>query len=225
VNRVAGDSDSDGDVDGRDFMSWLRGFGKNPGASNFQSGDATGDRVVDGQDLDVIGGNFGVGVGTGVAAVQSAVSTEGLVSPLRSLLRKSGFEPLPGVGEVGSASSNITASIADNSVATDASQSPSGDSLIAAGSEFQRRRNADRQGESSRHRGVHVGRFVPQTIDTEWASRDQSQQGSKLRDRAIENLFDRAGRDDSENVELWRDGETADPWADAFAGERLWRFV
>ncbi|WP_146449140.1 choice-of-anchor Q domain-containing protein [Bythopirellula polymerisocia] len=46
---LQGDFDDDGDVDGRDFLAWLRGFGKS-GAAKFE-GDADGNGIVNGSDL------------------------------------------------------------------------------------------------------------------------------------------------------------------------------
>jgi hypothetical protein len=45
------DFDGDDDVDGRDFLSWQRGFGINDGTALPIDGDATGEGNVDGDDL------------------------------------------------------------------------------------------------------------------------------------------------------------------------------
>lgn len=60
VRYVAGgdaDFDLDGDVDGRDFLAWQRGYGMtNPSRSN---GDANNDNIVNGADLAIWQGEYG----------------------------------------------------------------------------------------------------------------------------------------------------------------------
>jgi hypothetical protein len=46
------DFDSDGDVDGEDFLTWQRGLGVEAGATR-SDGDANGDQLVRGDDLAV----------------------------------------------------------------------------------------------------------------------------------------------------------------------------
>jgi hypothetical protein len=58
---ASADFDQDGDVDGRDFLLWQRGYGKLLGA-NLTDGDADGDGDVDTADLDVYQAQFGPGV-------------------------------------------------------------------------------------------------------------------------------------------------------------------
>jgi hypothetical protein len=53
------DFDDDGDVDGRDFLAWQRGFGRSIGAFN-ADGDADRDGDVDADDLSVWQANFGI---------------------------------------------------------------------------------------------------------------------------------------------------------------------
>jgi murein DD-endopeptidase MepM/ murein hydrolase activator NlpD len=50
VDGSDADFDNDGDVDGRDFLAWQRGFGTTPDAVK-ADGDATGEGTVDGADL------------------------------------------------------------------------------------------------------------------------------------------------------------------------------
>lgn len=52
------DFNNDGQIDGRDFLIWQRGFG--PAGTN-ASGDANGDGVVDGADLQVWSSHYGSG--------------------------------------------------------------------------------------------------------------------------------------------------------------------
>jgi hypothetical protein len=52
------DFDGDGDVDGRDFLTWQRGFGITSGASLTQ-GDANGDGAVDAADLEFWSSQYG----------------------------------------------------------------------------------------------------------------------------------------------------------------------
>ena len=55
---LGADFDSDGDVDGRDFLTWQRGLGTSSGATKAQ-GDADGDMDVDADDLAAWKGEFG----------------------------------------------------------------------------------------------------------------------------------------------------------------------
>ncbi len=78
----AADFDSDGDVDGSDFLTWQLGFGQPAGPSG---GDANNDGTVNGADLTIWETDFGTG---SVAALSAASSSQDiLVAPL---------EPLPG---------------------------------------------------------------------------------------------------------------------------------
>ncbi len=67
---VQPDLDSDGDVDGADFLAWQRGFGKTSGAS-VADGDTNGDEAVNDLDLSVWQQNYGT---TGLAALSSSLS-------------------------------------------------------------------------------------------------------------------------------------------------------
>ena len=67
---VQPDLDSDGDVDGADFLAWQRGFGKTAGAS-VADGDTNGDEAVNGLDLSVWQQNYG---STGLATLSSSLS-------------------------------------------------------------------------------------------------------------------------------------------------------
>jgi hypothetical protein len=51
--------DGDDDVDGRDFLTWQRGFGINDGTALLSDGDANGDGNVDGDDLIVWQAQYG----------------------------------------------------------------------------------------------------------------------------------------------------------------------
>jgi autotransporter-associated beta strand protein len=53
-----GDYDDDGDVDGRDFLTWQRGFG-GPASPAGSGADGNGDGTVDGDDLAIWAGDFG----------------------------------------------------------------------------------------------------------------------------------------------------------------------
>lgn len=53
------DFDGDGNIDGRDFLTWQRGFGIDDGTAQLADGDATGDGNVDGDDLVVWQGQYG----------------------------------------------------------------------------------------------------------------------------------------------------------------------
>jgi hypothetical protein len=60
---IAGDFDSDGDVDGNDFLVWQAGFNVD------DRGDANGDGVTNGDDFLIWQNEFGSGIGRGGAAV------------------------------------------------------------------------------------------------------------------------------------------------------------
>ena len=68
---ASADFDTDGDVDGADFLAWQRGFGT-PGADK-TDGDADNDNDVDGVDLGIWETNYGSGA-TLLAAVTSGPS-------------------------------------------------------------------------------------------------------------------------------------------------------
>jgi hypothetical protein len=53
------DFDDDGDVDGRDFLTWQRGFGINDGTALLADGDANDDGNVNGADLTVWQSQYG----------------------------------------------------------------------------------------------------------------------------------------------------------------------
>ena len=71
---LGGDFDSDGDVDGGDFLAWQRGLGQASGATP-ADGDANADAAVDGIDLGIWQGDFGeapfgsLGVGSASTAI------------------------------------------------------------------------------------------------------------------------------------------------------------
>jgi hypothetical protein len=62
------DFDSDGDIDGKDFLSWQRGYGTTAPNGTKQAGDANDDQNVDEQDIGMWQDQFG---STPVAAVVS----------------------------------------------------------------------------------------------------------------------------------------------------------
>lgn len=83
---VAGDFDGDGDVDGRDFLIWQRGYGTVQLIASATNGDADADRDVDGSDLGVWRANYGTSLSPQVAFVQTAdsLSAGKVLSPARS---------------------------------------------------------------------------------------------------------------------------------------------
>ncbi len=70
---TAADFDSDGDVDGSDFLSWQRGFGILTGATP-SDGDATGDGAVNGADLTIWETDYGTGAVGALSASMGAAS-------------------------------------------------------------------------------------------------------------------------------------------------------
>ena len=76
------DFDSDGDVDGADFLTWQRGFGMT-GASQ-ADGDANNDTNVDGTDFGIWEDQFGTGGSGGLAG--SAVPEPSTLAILGLLL-------------------------------------------------------------------------------------------------------------------------------------------
>ncbi len=58
---VSADFDMDGDVDGKDFLTWQRGFGIDDGSAQPGDGDATGDGNVNAADLGVWQSTYGSG--------------------------------------------------------------------------------------------------------------------------------------------------------------------
>ncbi|TWU27446.1 Calx-beta domain-containing protein [Bythopirellula polymerisocia] len=70
------DFDGDGDIDGRDFLSWLRGYGTSPAAKT--DGDADNDADVDGADLAVWQGQYGTSplLALGVEDGETQAATE-----------------------------------------------------------------------------------------------------------------------------------------------------
>jgi hypothetical protein len=70
---VPGDFDSDGDVDGTDFVAWQTNFPKTSGAT-LAMGDADGDGDVDGADFVIWQTNFPTAAGIGVSSVPEPYS-------------------------------------------------------------------------------------------------------------------------------------------------------
>ena len=74
---LSGDADSDGDVDGRDFLAWQRGFGTNSPNGTTSQGDADADLDVDAIDLIRWHNNYGqstVVASAAVAPVSAAIT-------------------------------------------------------------------------------------------------------------------------------------------------------
>ena len=65
------DFNSDGDVDGQDFLAWQRGYGIQAPNAAKANGDADNDRDVDGDDLGIWKGQFGTGGAAATAALLS----------------------------------------------------------------------------------------------------------------------------------------------------------
>jgi hypothetical protein len=83
------DFDSDGDIDGRDFLTWQRGFGKLPGTAGRVNGDANGDHHVNGTDLAIWQAQYGT---SGLVAASIAVPEPSAImllvfAPLLAMLR------------------------------------------------------------------------------------------------------------------------------------------
>jgi hypothetical protein len=73
ISAVPGDFDSDGDVDGADFVAWQTNFPK-PNGATLAQGDADGDGDVDGADFVVWQTNFPFTPGPGAAPVPEPTS-------------------------------------------------------------------------------------------------------------------------------------------------------
>lgn len=56
---ASADFDSDGDADGKDFLTWQRGVGRTGAAATLIAGNANGDQAIDGSDLAVWRSQFG----------------------------------------------------------------------------------------------------------------------------------------------------------------------
>lgn len=65
------DFNSDGDVDGQDFLAWQRGYGIPAPNAAKANGDADNDRYVDGDDLGIWKGELGTGGAAATAALLS----------------------------------------------------------------------------------------------------------------------------------------------------------
>jgi hypothetical protein len=73
ATRIPGDFDSDGDVDGADFVAWQTNFPK-PGGALLSEGDADGDGDVDGADFVVWQTNFPFTPSPGVSPIPEPTS-------------------------------------------------------------------------------------------------------------------------------------------------------
>ena len=77
VQAPSADFDFDGDIDGRDFLAWQRGYGTPAPTAVKSQGDADNDLDVDGSDLTVWQDQYGtVPPLVAVSAISSAVSVE-----------------------------------------------------------------------------------------------------------------------------------------------------
>lgn len=92
---LAGDFDGDGDVDGRDFLLWQRGFGRQPNATS-GDGDADANGVVDSTDLHLWQEGYGQSAASNVAlaAVMTAISDEQLSTETIALATDEAFSNL-----------------------------------------------------------------------------------------------------------------------------------
>jgi hypothetical protein len=86
---VWADFDNDFDVDGRDFLTWQRGFGTALPAADPQDGDADDDLDVDGTDLDAWASQFGTAApaalqATAVRSTQHALAVDAAMAYLTS---------------------------------------------------------------------------------------------------------------------------------------------
>lgn len=91
---LAGDFDGDGDVDGRDFLLWQRGFGRQPNATS-GNGDADANGVVDSTDLHLWQENYSQSASSpALAAVMSAISDEQLSAETIALVTDEAFANL-----------------------------------------------------------------------------------------------------------------------------------
>lgn len=73
------DFNSDGIVDGSDFLAWQRGFGATTGGTK-ASGDANGDGAINGDDLTIWKNQYGTSPATPVAAAVPEPATIGLLA-------------------------------------------------------------------------------------------------------------------------------------------------
>jgi hypothetical protein len=97
LSAFSADFDGDGDVDGRDFLTWQRGVGINSGATKAQ-GDANGDGRVNGADLTQWRQQFG-GVSSEVAQAPASVgggaeTAQAVRTPSISPLVAAAMEPV-----------------------------------------------------------------------------------------------------------------------------------
>ena len=83
---VQGDFDGDGDVDGRDFLIWQRGFGAEQLTASAADGDADADRDVDAADLTIWKNNYGAMQAIQAALIQATDSDveAAAISPIQN---------------------------------------------------------------------------------------------------------------------------------------------
>jgi ELWxxDGT repeat protein len=103
-----GDFDTDGDVDGADFVAWQTNFPK-PSGATFAQGDADGDGDVDGADFVVWQTNFPFSPSGG--AVQGSGSASSAVAPENSTAEARG-----GVTPAGAGGSKVRTAVVSGSV-------------------------------------------------------------------------------------------------------------
>jgi hypothetical protein len=77
------DFDGDGDIDGRDFLTWQRGYGV--GVASLADGDANGDEFVDGLDLGIWQTQYGTTPSLATTAVPEPTSMVLMLAGLLSL--------------------------------------------------------------------------------------------------------------------------------------------
>ncbi len=99
VGLIPGDFDSDGDVDGDDFLIWQSGFGSTDGAQ-LSDGDSDGDGDVDGDDFLSWQVNFGTESGSPGSGESTAVPEPACMGLAIGLLLTAGLGPriAPGRG-------------------------------------------------------------------------------------------------------------------------------
>ena len=59
MNMISADFDNDGDVDGKDFLIWQRGYDPLCTSCTLANGDANGDHAVDAIDEEIWADQFG----------------------------------------------------------------------------------------------------------------------------------------------------------------------
>ncbi len=110
------DFDNDGDVDGRDFLAWQRGYGTQAPNATKADGDADNDLNVDGDDLGIWQEQFGTG---GVLAI-SASFLESVEATPRATAQSVAVES----STLASAIQPLSAELVDVAIAWDLARGP-----------------------------------------------------------------------------------------------------